>query len=162
VNARILYCHPPPGYSPEDFNDETHKVALLQATGKKRAPITRVVKGADTYIPTNPSIHDPENPSQPVATGQKSNAIDRDFFADGIAMSSRAFVQGTARHGKEFSRTRLYPHQNMVADDGMPLNGRRARIASVLASAGADSGPDPGKRHKKPKRVKQRSGKGYD
>ena len=48
----------------------------------------------------------------------------------------------------------------MVADDGTSLTGRRARIAAVLAAGG---GVAPGKKHhKKMKRVKQRSGKGYD
>ncbi|EIN14067.1 P-loop containing nucleoside triphosphate hydrolase protein [Punctularia strigosozonata HHB-11173 SS5] len=163
VNARLLFCHPPPGYSSEEFNADMHAMALLRAVGKKRAPTTRVTKGADTFIPVDQSA--PDGSGQvPHSTnaGHKSNVLDQDFFATRPAMSSRAFVQGTARHGKEFSRTQLYPHQNMVADDGQPLTGRRARIASVLASAGADNGAPLGKRHKKPKRVKQRSGKGYD
>jgi large subunit GTPase 1 len=55
----------------------------------------------------------------------------------------------------------LFPHQNAVADDGSTLNGRRAKIASVSANQGTEIGAGK-KHHKKNKRVKQRSGKGYD
>ncbi|KAH8835699.1 hypothetical protein DL96DRAFT_1666368 [Flagelloscypha sp. PMI_526] len=92
VNAKLLYCHPPPGKSDSEFNEETH----------------------------------------------------------------------ARRGGNEFSRSKLLPHQNSVADDGTVLTGRRARLTAVLAAAergGVGSGK---KNHKKPKRTKQRSGKGYD
>ena len=50
VNAKLLFCHPPPGVSDDEFNEDTHQLALSRAAGKKRAPTTRVVKGADTFI----------------------------------------------------------------------------------------------------------------
>ncbi|KAI0720012.1 P-loop containing nucleoside triphosphate hydrolase protein [Cerioporus squamosus] len=156
VNAKLLYCHPPPGISEDDFNEETRQIALQRAIGKKRAPTTRVVKNADTFI----AAVAPDG-STPLGThSNKSRRLDQDFFASNGTLSSRPFVQGARAQGQEFSRAKLYPHQNMVADDGTQLTGRRARIAAVLA-AGGDVAPGK-KHHKKMKRVKQRSGKGYD
>jgi large subunit GTPase 1 len=87
--------------------------------------------------------------------------IDHAFFTNISTLVSRPFVQGSALNGQEYSRAKLFPHQNAVADDGSALNGRKAGAASVLVNQGADH--DAGKkRHKKIKRVKQRSGKGYD
>ena len=124
--------------------------------GKKRAPTTRVSKNADTFIASITSSQTPSAASQ----SHRSQRLDQDFFASNGALSSRPFVQSARNHGKEFSRAQLYPHQNMVADDGTAVTGRRARIAAVLA-AGGDAAPGK-KHHKKMKRVKQRSGKGYD
>lgn len=164
VNAKLLYCHPPPGISEDAFNEQTREYAMQRAAGKKRAPTTRVVKGADTFVALGsplPSSQATSSGGTPISiSGRKTSRVDQDFFAHDPAMSSRPFTQGSRQNGQEFSRSRLYPHQNIVADDGTPLSGRRARIASVLASAGGDVGAD--KKHKKMKRVKQRSGKGYD
>jgi large subunit GTPase 1 len=153
VNGKLLFCHPPPSTPEQSFNQRTHELSLLRVTGKKRAPVTRVGKGADTFVPANPS-------PILVAQGQglKSQALDQDFFSHNSNLSARAFLQGTSRNGQEFSRGRIYPHQNMVADDGTPLGHGSAKQASVSASASK-----VGKKHnKKNKRVKQRSGKGYD
>ena len=151
VNAKLLYCHPPPDTNAGVFNEETHAHALQKFAGKKRAPTTHVRKNADTYVPTDT----PTTNGEPVQ-GYRSKAVDDKFFADGTGLSARPFVKG----GGQFTRVRLYPHQNAVADDGSALTGRRARIASVMANA-ADAHPGK-KHHKKGKRVKQRSGKGYD
>ncbi|KAI1789785.1 P-loop containing nucleoside triphosphate hydrolase protein [Ganoderma leucocontextum] len=155
VNAKLLFCHPPPGVSEDDFNEQTRQSALHRAIGKKRAPTTRVTKNADTFIA--PAAQD-DTASTPNSS-QKSTRLDQEFFANGT-LSSRPYMQGARGQGQEFSRSKLYPHQNMVADDGTTLTGRRARIAAVLV-AGGDVAPGK-KHHKKMKRVKQRSGKGYD
>ncbi|KAH0826610.1 hypothetical protein J3R83DRAFT_4974 [Lanmaoa asiatica] len=165
VNGKLLFCHPPAGTSEESFNERTHELSLLRAAGKKRAPTTRVVKGADTYVATvlSPSStissdHDSILTTQ--AGGAKSLALDREFFAHNTPLSSRPFVQGSARHGQEFTRGMLYPHQNMVANDGTLLGPGPGRAAAVMNGVG---GEGVGKKHhKKGKRVKQRSGKGYD
>lgn len=156
VNAKLLYCHSPPGIAEDEFNAETREIALRRAMGKKRAPTTRVAKNADTFI--GDATLDATTPS--TNQSNKSRKLDQDFFETNGTLSSRPFVQGARAQGQEFSRAKLYPHQNMVADDGTPLTGRRARIAAVLA-AGGDIAPGK-KHHKKMKRVKQRSGKGYD
>ncbi|THH02560.1 hypothetical protein EW026_g278 [Hermanssonia centrifuga] len=157
VNAKLLYCNPPPGISEDAFNEETWDLALKRAEGKKRAPVTRVGKGADTFVPANIQQSDS---SVIKVTGHKSHTVDQDFFANDGTLAARPFTQGSARNGQEFTRSKLYPHQNAVADDGTPLNGRRARVAAVLANTG-DVGTGK-KHHKKIKRVKQRSGRGYD
>ncbi|OSD03306.1 P-loop containing nucleoside triphosphate hydrolase protein [Trametes coccinea BRFM310] len=157
VNAKLLFCHPPPGVSEDEFNEDTRRIALQRAMGKKRAPTTRVTKNADTFVPP---ANEPG--SAPVAAqGQKSRKLDQEFFANNASIASRPLTQGIKGQGQEFSRGRIYPHQNMVADDGTPLSGRRARIAAVLAAAGGEIQAGK-KHHKKMKRVKQRSGKGYD
>ena len=51
----------------------------------------------------------------------------------------------------------MFPHQNAVADDGTSL--KETKTASLVRLG--EPRPDK-KRHKKGKRVKQRSGKGYD
>ena len=163
VNAKLLFCHPPPGIPEDDFNEETRQIALKRALGKKRAPTTRVVKGADTFVPQGALPSGANAPSATdIGSSSKSQNLDRDFFASNSSMSARPRVQGSARRGQEVSRMQAYPHQNAVADDGSTLTGRRARIAAVLANAGGEAVLNGKKHHKKPKRVKQRSGRGYD
>lgn len=158
VNGKVLFCHAPPGISEASFNERTHELAMMRAAGKKRAPVTRVGKGADTFVPSNvPTETGGILPA--LGQGHKSRAVDHEFFENNSVLSSRPFVQGSMRNGKEFSRAKMFPHQNAVADDGTPFVGRRARIAAVLENAGEHNGK---KNHKKMKRVKQRSGKGYD
>ncbi|KAF7339623.1 p-loop containing nucleoside triphosphate hydrolase protein [Mycena sanguinolenta] len=158
VNAKILYCHPPPDIPADEFNKRTHELALLRFADKKRAPLTRVGKGADTFVPSV-ALATNETAAQP--QGLKSRAVDQNFFENNSTLSSRPFIQGSGLlDGKTFTRSRTYPHQNAVADDGTPLSGRRARMASVLMNQGGAL--DGKKHHKKMKRVKQRSGKGYD
>ena len=157
VNAKLLYCHPVPGVSDVTFNKRTHELALLRAIDKKRAPVTRVGIRADTFIPS-------EGPTPGsdgiIPQGLKSKAVDRDFFANSSNLASRPYIQGSALNGQEFTRAKLYPHQNAVADDGSVL-ADRGMIAAVLTTAGVENGPGK-KHHRKNKRVKQRSGKGYD
>ena len=165
VNGKLLFCHPPPGTLEESFNERAHELLLLRAAGKKRAPTTRVVKGADTYVAavlapssTVSSHHDSILTTQ--ADGSKSLALDNEFFAHNASLSSRPFVQGSMQHGQEFTRGRLYPHQKMVANDGTLLGPGSGGAAVVMNGAGGEAFGK--KHHKKGKRVKQRSGKGYD
>jgi len=152
VNGKLLFCHPPPVISEASFNEPSNKNALLRAAGKKRAPTTRVGKDSDTFI--RPNIAVPANGEMPT-TGIKSTMFDQEFFQtnSNSLLHSRPFVQES---GKEFTRGRLYPHQNSVADDGIPIHLKKARLIALLQNAETD------KKHKKMKRVKQRSGKGYD
>jgi len=117
--------------------------------GKKQAPVTRVGKYSDTFVPSNvlPSLE--ENPA--LGQGTKSRVVDVDFFEKGSGLNARPFIK---ENGKEFSRTRLYPHQNTIADNGIPINPIRGPFQAQLRTTD--------KKHKKMKRVKQRSGKGYD
>ena len=156
VNAKLLYCHAPPGVTEDEFNEDTRRLALLRAQGKKMAPTTHVGKGADTFVPSNA-------PQKIPGVGYKSETVDHDFFENNAnsVLSSRPFLAGSTHGGEAFTRAKMYPHQNAVADDGTPVGGRRARIAAVLASTGGEIAPGK-KHHKKMKREKQRSGKGYE
>ena len=130
---------------------------MLRVVGKKTAPATRVGKDSDTFIPS--SIH-PQNENTPIAffsRGTKSQAVDVDFFEKEDSLSARPFMQGSHANGKQFSRPTFYPHQTATADDGTPLETRQFGLRSL--SQYADTGK---KHHRKMKRVKQRSGNGYD
>ncbi|KAG8786732.1 hypothetical protein FRC15_010800 [Serendipita sp. 397] len=163
VNAKLLYCHPPPDADGREFNNETSEIRLRKMLGRKRAPVTRVGKGADTapdvshILDKNESL-ETEEPA-PIQSN-KSRTLDREFF-DSQAIGSRPYVKGGSRDGHGITRVRLYPHQNSVADDGRPLGATAAKVASVLEASGLQ-GPGSDKKHYKMKRGKQRSGKGYD
>lgn len=150
VNGKLLYCRSPPGIPEDSFNQATHEQALLRMAGKKRAPVTRVGKDADTFVPTNATEKDSGTPQ---GHGPKSQALDYDFFENNARLSSRPFIQSSLHHGEEFTRPVMYPHQNTVADDGSLLNKRN--ITGVSSRVGKKS-------NFKIKRTKQRSGKGYD
>jgi large subunit GTPase 1 len=160
VNAKLLYCHPPPEQDGKAFNEETAAIQLHQVLGKKKAPITRVGKNADTApeaLSSVPMTNESGIPAQPQSV--KTRALDREFF-DSQAMGGRPYVKGGNRDGKAFVRAKLYPHQNSVANDGTPLDPNQARAAAILEASGIGMGS--GKKHFKMKRGKQRSGKGYD
>jgi large subunit GTPase 1 len=151
VNGKLLFCQAPPGITDADFNEETHRIALRRAQGKKRAPVTRVGKNADTFVSSAPL------PGGPTG-GAKTNALDASFFQDNSnsSLATHAYAKG----GQALThRSQLFPHQNAVMNDGTPVAFREARIASVLANNKGETGK---KHHKKIKKVKQRSGKGYD
>ncbi|GJJ09874.1 hypothetical protein Clacol_004098 [Clathrus columnatus] len=151
VNAKLLFCHPPPGVSEDGFNVPTRQNALRRLAGKKKAPVTRVGKGADTYIPQDHASNNREQAAP--FEGRKTQALDAAFFGE-VGLSPRPFVAG-----QQFSRARLYPHQNTVTDDGTSISGRRARLLAVIANNPETA---TSKKHFKAKRTKQRSGKGYD
>ncbi|KAF7722251.1 hypothetical protein EC973_003501 [Apophysomyces ossiformis] len=151
VNGKLLFCHPPPGYDADEFNRENHEAALK--VHKKLAPTTRVPANALSYVaPAG-------RPSAPL--GSKTEAVDNAFFKAHMAAPS---VRGKAKSaiGAGYSRTQLYPHQRMIADDGTLIpQGRRERLA-LAASVRGDSDVSD-KKHKKGKRSKARtSGAGYD
>ena len=156
VNAKLLYCHAPPDVLDDDFNKETQELAMRKFMRRKRAPTTRVTKKADTFVDMNGAA----GMGQPQSG--KARVVDEQFFNFGTSLSARPFVQGGVRHGKQVDRPNTYPHQNAIMDDGTPLDGRRARIASVLAANDGEPAGKSKKHFKGNKRVKQRSGKGYD
>jgi len=156
VNAKLLFCHPPPNYSADDFNFGARKLALRRTTGKKRAPNTRVGKNADTYL----AIGDPSDLPPLPGQSQKSRSLDRQFFGEAAGLAARPFAKGAGGRIQSVSRAVLYPHHLSVANDGTPLTTQGVQIGTLIADAG---GRLPGKKHhKKTKRTKQRSGKGYD
>ena len=150
VNGKLLYSHPPPGVSEKEYNRTTHENAVLRLIGKKHAPFTRVGKRSDTFVSTYSNIN-------PVGTDPKaarSDTIDDAFF-DSVSTSriSRSMIQ---QSGKNLSRPMLYPCRNTAAADGSSIDPHQARLLSLLNNI------DRNKKHKEMKRVKQRSGKGYE
>jgi len=154
VNAKLLFCHPPPSVDEAEFNKRTHEISLRRVAGKKRAPVTRVGKDANTFVP---SAQLPQVVLPTRGEGAKSQALDQEFFREKSMAGGRVFMNG-AHGGREYTRSTAFPHQNMVANDGSVIQPKFARLAAVMANQELGSG----KKHKKPKRVKQRSGKGYD
>lgn len=152
MNGKLLYCHPPPSTTPEEFNaaSNVEVLARLLELRKKKAPTTRVTKNADTYIAQDPSAIQTHS-----SQGARSKRLDDGFFEAQAAMSARPFVQGTTRDGLPITRVRLYPHQNLLADDGTEIGQKNARVASIVQQAGNDAVSGK-KRHFKPKKVKLR------
>jgi large subunit GTPase 1 len=158
VNAKLLFCHPPSEYSADDFNFGARKLALRRITIKKRAPSTRVNKNAVTYI-SDRTIGDPSDlPSLP-GQSQKSRSLDNQFFDEAAGLAARPFTKGAGGRIQSVSRPVVYPHHLSVADDGTPLATQGVQIGTLIANPGQLPGK---KHHKKQKRTKQRSGKGYD
>lgn len=159
MNAKLLFCHPPPNYSADDFNFRARKLALRRITRKKRAPTTRVGKNADTYI-FNETIGDPSYPPSLLGQSQKSQSLDKQFFDEAAGLAARPFAKGTGGKTQSVSRPVLFPHHLSVADDGTPLATQGIQIGTLIANSGGQL--QGKKQHKKHKRTKQRSGRGYD
>lgn len=165
VNAKLLFCHPPPlaGLSADDFNQETRERSIAEGAGRKLAPTTRVGVRSDTYIP--PPVAGPGGNSAPPldaaaetgrgASSARSRALDSDFFTDSALLASRPRINGRAGEAANeagFSRVQMFPHQSRIANDG-----------TAIAGGGVPTQPaNAGKKHFKARRSKQRSGRGYD
>ncbi|KAF8898928.1 hypothetical protein BD779DRAFT_1486278 [Infundibulicybe gibba] len=94
VNAKLLFCQPPPGITARSFNQRTHDAAVKMAAGKKRAPATRVGKDADTFVPSNAQpLNTGSNILPAIGQGLKSKAVDQDFFERNSALSARPYVR---------------------------------------------------------------------
>ncbi|KAI8064428.1 hypothetical protein BC940DRAFT_277199 [Gongronella butleri] len=152
VNGKLLYCHPPPNIDADEFNKENHAKAM--ETQKKAAPTTRVPAHALNYVA-------PASGSKVVA-GSKTEAVDKAFFQRHLnaprITGKYAHAQGMSNG---FNRVNLYPHQQMINNDGTVVT-RRERLAMVQQMQEAGGGVPPKKRKKGKKNVKQRSGAGYD
>jgi large subunit GTPase 1 len=159
VNAKLLYCHPPPQISADEFNSSNWKLALRRLAGKKRAPNTRVGKSANTY-PLDSTVGGPSDLPPILGQSQKSRSLDRQFFDETAGLAARPLAKGAGGRIQSVSRAILYPHHLSVANDGTPLTtqGHGVQIGTLI-TGGSLQGK---KHHKKTKRTKQRSGKGYD
>jgi len=159
VNAKLLFCHPPPNFPADEFNQETRDSMLRRVMGKKRAPTTRVGKNADTY-PLGDALGDTSEQSPIPGQSQKSRILDKHFFNENVGLSARPFTKGMGGRIQSVSRPILYPHHHSVANDGTPLAANDLQTVALMAKVGG--GPQGKKDHKRAKRTKQRSGKGYD
>jgi large subunit GTPase 1 len=159
VNAKLLFCHPPPNLPADEFNQETQDSMLRSVMGKKRAPTTRVGKNADTY-PLGGALGDTSEPSTIPGQSQKSRILDKQFFNENVGLSARPFTKGMGGRIQSVSRPILYPHHHSVANDGTPLSANDVQTLALMAKVGEV--PQGKKDHKRAKRTKQRSGRGYD
>ena len=159
VNAKLLFCHPPPNYPADEFNSGARKLALRRVARKKRAPSTRDGKNGDAQ-PLDGTISDLSDLPAPLGRSQKSQSLDRLFFDETAGLAARPFTKDAGGRIQSVSRPILYPHHLSVANDGSPFATHGVQIGTLMANAG---GRAPGKKdHKKMKRTKQRSGQGYD
>jgi large subunit GTPase 1 len=101
----------------------------LRESGKKKAPVTRVTKDADTFIDTT-TAHIATDSS----AGRALN-VDGEFFTGDQTSQPRLLVQGSQSHGREFMRMQKYPHQKAIGNDGKAIVG------------GVELGGDSSKKH---------------
>jgi large subunit GTPase 1 len=142
--------------------------------GKKKAPITRVAKGADTYVGPSapePTEDDKQQARERQATAKsvrqnaasapgrsaawKAKNLENTFFSEPGPMP-RPVAKGAPGLGQEdgYSRTTYYPHTQRLGPDGLPF---LPDMINPPLAAGKKS-----KHHFKIKDGKKRSGKGYD
>ena len=183
VNAKLVYCHPPPGHDRDEFMEESRQLKIAQQkadelAGKKKAPVTRVVKGADTFVAAAPSVPlpgaEPQEQQGRQATSKsvnskaasapnrsashKSRALENAFFTEGGAFP-KPVAKGAPGIGHEggYTRTTMYPHTQAMGPDGKPVENLDAATMARLQAIKGN-----GKKHFKIKDGKKRSGRGYD
>lgn len=171
VSGKLLYCHAPPDIPANVFNAELHDLDRLASLGKlraKRAPMTRVPIKADTYIQQT-GEEGAATALSKTRQSTRAKALDRNFFA--ATLLGRPAVRGVAgeKNGAEFSRVRMFPHQQgEVGNDGVTVvkkkkrTGKKEKATAALNGSLGAAGQDDDKKHFKPKRQKQRSGRGYE
>ncbi|KAL7008702.1 hypothetical protein EMMF5_001964 [Cystobasidiomycetes sp. EMM_F5] len=184
VNAKLLYCHPPPGVDADSFNAETRdliRLALAEKLRTKRAPSTRVGKKSQTFIRLPDDIDDSDEEADGTEAGlqddaeslashmtgnttagrprqsARANALDSNFFAAGMSFTSRAHVLGGGPNGS--TRSMIAPHQRSLDDTGKRISSRKMRELEAIGAIAAGSTK---KHFKSDKRKKARSGAGYD
>lgn len=119
MNGKLLYAHPPPGIDADEFNAESRdldRLRLLEKVRIKRAPVTRVGKEADTFIPS-------QGAGAQISTNKpnsRSSALDRDFFAALQSNPGNARFLGAANVASG-GRVQTAPHQRSIGPDGRPL-----------------------------------------
>lgn len=180
VNARLIYCNPPPDQEPDAFMESSReetlqRLVLAEAAGKKRAPTSMVSKNSDTYV--MPAVEAAEErqrqstaksirasaASAPIARGStRTRALDGDFFNE-TGPLPRPVAKGVLGQGLQggYSRTVLYPHTQKLGDDGRPIDPAAAAAQGRRIDAVAGRNKD-NKKHFKVKDGKKRSGRGYD
>ncbi|CAO3641614.1 unnamed protein product [Cunninghamella blakesleeana] len=154
VNGKLLFCHPPPNIDVDEFNKDIHEAALK--IQKKLAPTTRLPAHALTYVA----------PADGTTTqkGTKTEAVDNAFFQRHMSGPSIRGKYASIGNRNGFTRVNLFPHQQILSDDGtvQPMS-RKERLASVQQNLADAGGLINSKKHKKGKKhVKVRSGSGYE
>lgn len=159
VNARLLYCHPPPGLDPDSFNADQRERARQSLKGRKFDPALAFVESAQGAAGTGAipagnlsALALNTNFSNP-APGTKTKALDAAFFSSG---------GGSAYQTKGRRALPAASIRGRVGPDGRPIDWDAQSNAGSVA--GSNFGPEgkAGKRHFKRKGGKMRSGDGLD
>lgn len=157
VNARLLYCHPPPGVDSTSFNDAQRERARQSLKGRKFDPALAFVESAQGAagtgaIPTA-NLSSFQTSSSIAMPGTKTKALDAAFFSS--SNSSAYSTKGRRAPPAAAIRGRIGP-------DGRPIDWDTQSNAGSVA--GSTFGPEgkAGKKHFKKKRGKMRSGDGLD
>jgi len=112
VAGKLLYCHPPPnGIDADEFNEEMHDLDRLRRLGRvrtRRAPMTRVGRNADTFIPIAESSVQPSSNAQ----SHRARALDWQFFNQNLIDG----LPGSVHR----ARTVQFPNQKRIGNDGHP------------------------------------------
>lgn len=186
VNAKLLYAHPPPGMTSDDFMKSSRDRTLARLeedrqNGRKRAPVTHVGKNADTFVqpadstdPIKMEVSQPseERPNQRQFTAQsvRANAASapmRSGKAKSEALDGVFFTEaGPAPRPVLTGRNHSVDEQEGGLGYSRPMQYPHQRMLGpdgmpMLDSAwsGRTAG---GKKHFKGREGKKRSGRGYD
>ncbi|KAK4688076.1 large subunit GTPase 1, partial [Tremellales sp. Uapishka_1] len=186
VNARLVYAHPPPGWTADEYMLSSRERTLEQLEvaflhGKKRAPTTHVGKNSDTYVKPAGSggdaILDDQQPVQekqrqltsasikstaasaPMRSGkQKAAGLDNVFFNE-AGPAPRPVVKGRMQGGADLQEGG-FSRPMMYAHQRL-LGPDGMPLLDGGKSMRAKHGLGD-KKHFKHKEGKKRSGRGYD
>lgn len=109
VNARLLFAHPPPDLTADNFMRSSREDMLAKLeeefrNGRKRAPATHVTKNADTFVapakPSDTASIVPESEDQP-EPAQPRGLSDRQSTSRQIKANA---ASAPARSGREKAR----------------------------------------------------------
>ncbi|KAG0006148.1 hypothetical protein BGZ65_009176 [Modicella reniformis] len=163
VNGKLLFCTPPPGSDPIEFNAEHNQLDRFKK--RKQLPTQRLPATASTYINMNAVT-----PLSHTGSGTgKTAAVDATFFQPMRQTMYLPRITGkTALDATGgISRVQLYPHQKQTDNQGFVS--RKMRMQAVrdgLAEMGVEgdiAGALGNKKHMKGKKnVKKRSGSGLN
>ena len=192
VNAKLLYAHPPPSITSDEFMRISREQTLQKLEesfeqGRKRAPVTHVSKNADTFVPpttSGPSIDSVAAPEAAQEGGKERQLTSRSVRANAASAPMRSGKEkASALDDVYFNDTGPAPRPVMMGRHGgrggdeqeggvgftrntMYPHQRMLGpdgMPLIMDGRGATQGPGKAsKKHYKTKEGKKRSGRGYD
>ncbi|KAI8916911.1 hypothetical protein BC831DRAFT_485586 [Entophlyctis helioformis] len=176
VNGKLLYVHPPPNVDGTAFNRQLYEDERILRRHIKKLNLSDLHAKANLTLkeehqPVRFQTADgsmPASKSQAktlgmpavaaIAGGSSAKAIDVSFF---MTNTVQARTAGKAA-SRDFTRTKLYPHQNMLTNDAKPAGPKTpaplADSGTAAALYGTGAGLPGKKSHKKGKKaVKSRT-----
>ncbi|KAI8324838.1 P-loop containing nucleoside triphosphate hydrolase protein [Martensiomyces pterosporus] len=162
VNGKLVYCHPPPDHpDAAEFNEEHYDPATV-AKHTRHLVETTGADGSEPSYTVKHAASDRRNVKKVVFTSGsvKVEAVDRQFFTTGQALVA------AQRHSSTHKVTQGngYAQMQVGAAARSYVNDRGEALAvsgvEVARQAGLAQAGKPGKKHKRKKAGKQRSGDG--